>query len=89
MQGIHERKVHGGAYPYDTSHLVSHVKFVAMGRVVNKYEVPGDDLDDFVDAIGRFENLSRMGFDCGSVKRTVGDVGPLFGTRLLNWECLE
>jgi hypothetical protein len=58
-------------------------EFVAIGRGINKYEDPADDLDDFVDAIGRFENLSRMGFDCGSVKRTAGVVGPLFGTLLL------
>lgn len=57
-------------------------EFVAIGRG-NKYEDPGDDLDGFVDAMGRFENLSRIGFDCDSVKRTAGAVGPLFGTLLL------
>lgn len=58
-------------------------EFVAIGRGINKDENPEDELDDFVDAIGRFENLSRIGLDCGSVKRTVGVDGPLFGTLLL------
>ena len=60
-------------------------EFVAIGRVFNNEEDAGEDFDDLVDG---FVKLSRTGFGCGSMNRTVG-VGPLLGTLLLNWECLE
>lgn len=53
---------------------------MAIGRVVDNEEDAGEDFDDFLDG---FVELSRTGFDCGSMNRTVG-MGPLFGTLLLN-----
>jgi hypothetical protein len=57
-------------------------EFVAIGRGVNDEGGAGEYFDGFLDV------FVTTGFGCGSMNRTVG-VGPLFGTLLLNCECLE